>query len=70
HGLAPDAQVARTHRRIEPLWSKLAGGCHLTRDIPALLGQGGFRIEDLTSWYLPGTPHFAGYTYRGAAVAA
>ena len=70
HGLAPDAQVARTQRRIEPLWSRLAGGCHLTRDIPALLGQGGFRIEDLTSWYLPRTPQFAGYTYRGAAVAA
>jgi len=70
HGLAPDAKVSNTQRRIEPLWSRIAGGCHLTRDIPALLGQGGFRIEDLTSWYLPSTPPFAGYTYRGAAVAA
>jgi len=70
HGLAPDAEIARAQRRIEPLWSKLAGGCHLTRDIPALLAAGGFRIEDLTAWYLPKTPQFAGYTYRGEAFAA
>jgi ubiquinone/menaquinone biosynthesis C-methylase UbiE len=70
HGLAPDAEIARSQRRIEALWSKIAGGCHLTRDVPALLASGGFRVEDLTGWYLPKTPRFAGYTYRGEAVAA
>lgn len=69
HGLAPDADVAASQERIEPLWKRLAGGCHLTRDIPALLSAGGFKIADLTSWYLPKTPRFAGYTYRGVAYA-
>lgn len=42
HGLAPDAAVQRWQRWLEPLWSKLAGGCRLTRDVPALLGAAGF----------------------------
>ena len=32
HGLAPDEGVAKWQRRIEPVWKRLAGGCHLTRD--------------------------------------
>src|SRR4030095_9570222 len=31
HGLAPDPGVARWQRRIEPVWKRVAGGCHLTR---------------------------------------
>src|SRR5579875_2339839 len=42
HGLAPDAEVVRWQRRMEPLWGRAFDGCHLTRDLPALLGQGGF----------------------------
>ena len=34
HGHAPDAKVARTQARLEPLNKRLAGGCHLTRRIP------------------------------------
>ena len=67
HGIAPDEKVARTQRNIEPAWKRLAGGCHLTRDIPAMLRAGGFAIDELTAWYLPKTPQFAGYTYRGVA---
>ena len=37
HGRAPDAGVARWQDRLQPLWGRLAGGCHLNRDIPALL---------------------------------
>jgi ubiquinone/menaquinone biosynthesis C-methylase UbiE len=54
HGAAPDASVRRWQRRITPAWRRLAGGCHLDRDIPALLGAGGFRIEEERSMYLPG----------------
>lgn len=42
HGLAPDQGVARWQRRLEPVWSAVAGGCHLTRDVPALLRDAGF----------------------------
>ena len=68
HGLAPDANVQRWQKRLEPLWGKLAGGCHLTRDIPLLLREAHFRCDDLQSGYLPHAPRFAGYLYAGSAI--
>jgi SAM-dependent methyltransferase len=70
HGVAPDASVARTQARLQPLWKKLAGGCHLNRDIPALLREGGFEVREMEAGYLPRAPRFAAYVYRGEAVAA
>ncbi|MCU0929931.1 MAG: class I SAM-dependent methyltransferase [Burkholderiaceae bacterium] len=65
HGLAPDAGVAAWQRRLNPLWSPLAGGCRLDRDIPALLREAGFDV-DVQSRYLPG-PRFVSYHYWGEA---
>ena len=67
HGLAPDSRVRRWQRRLTPLWKTLAGGCHLDRDIPALIVAAGFRIDNLDKKYLPRVPRFAGYGYRGIA---
>ena len=69
HGLAPDASVRRWQARLTPVWSKLAGGCHLDRDIPGLLREAGFRSADLQQMYLPG-PRVLAYNYWGTAVAA
>jgi len=54
HGLAPDESVRKVQRRIEPFWKPIAGGCHLTRDIPMLLSEAGFDVSDHESMYLPG----------------
>lgn len=54
HGRAPDARVRLWQERLTPFWKPLAGGCHLNRDIPALLQAGGFHIRELHSGYLPG----------------
>lgn len=54
HGLAPDDDVVRWQHRLEPLQRRVAGGCHLTRDVAALLVGAGFTVEDLERWYLPG----------------
>jgi len=54
HGRAPDANVRKWQDRITPIWKRLAGGCHLNRDIPALIEQGGFRIAAMEIMYLPG----------------
>ncbi|MDO9322948.1 MAG: class I SAM-dependent methyltransferase [Pseudomonas sp.] len=54
HGLAPDLPVVRWQNRLTPIWKPLAGGCHLNRDIPALICAGGFQIEQLDSRYLKG----------------
>ncbi len=54
HGKAPDASVRRWQDRIDPLWHRLGGGCHLNRDIPGLIERGGFEIVGMESMYIPG----------------
>jgi SAM-dependent methyltransferase len=66
HGLAPDAPVVRWQNRLTPYWKPLAGGCHLNRDIPALIGAGGFSIAQLHTGYLKG-PRPMTFVYRGWA---
>ncbi|MGJ8669161.1 MAG: class I SAM-dependent methyltransferase [Oceanococcus sp.] len=68
HGLAPDANVQRWQERINPVWKRMAGGCHLNRDIPHLLRESGFQAESLDSLYLPG-PRPMSYHYWGVAKA-
>ena len=68
HGAAPDDGVFKWQTRIEPVWKLVGGGCHLTRDIPALLRQGGFEIEAMEEAYIPGTLKIAAYDYWGSAV--
>ena len=69
HGLAPDEGLARWQNRIEPLWKRLAGGCHLTRSAPTLLEQSGFQVAEQSAAYAPGIPRLAGYVTRGVATA-
>jgi sirohydrochlorin ferrochelatase len=54
--------------RLEPLNKRLAGGCHLTRDIPAFLTRAGFDVDQLDTYYVKGEPKPMGYTYEGRAV--
>ena len=68
HGRAPDPGVRRWQDRLDGLWSTIAGGCRLNRDIPALLAEGGFSVDELKTLYLPGTPRVAGYNYWGVAL--
>lgn len=67
HGLAPDKNIAKWQKRINPLWSKIAGGCNLNRDIPNLISSSGFKISNMEEMYLPSTPKFAGYNFWGVA---
>lgn len=70
HGLAPDPGVRKWQNRINPIWSKLAGGCNLNRDIPSLIESGGFAVRELSQIYIPGTPKVAAYNYWGEAQSA
>jgi ubiquinone/menaquinone biosynthesis C-methylase UbiE len=67
HGLAPDKKVANWQKRINPVWTKIAGGCNLDRDIPNLITSSGLKIDNMEEMYLPSTPKFAGYNYWGVA---
>ena len=67
HGEAPDRHIQQWQHRIQPAWKTLTGGCHLTRAPDRLLGDAGFRVEQLTKGYVDG-PKFAAFMYRGVAV--
>ena len=68
HGLAPDPEVAKWQRRIEPLWKRVAGGCHLTRPVTAAIVAAGFTVTRQDSMYLPRAPRVAGWSEWGEAV--
>ena len=65
HGRAPDASLAQWQQRIEPLWKPLAGGCHLTRDVPLLLRDAGLNAQ-VEQGYIGG-PRVLTYHYWGQA---
>ncbi|NDZ93648.1 methyltransferase domain-containing protein [Streptomyces sp. SID6673] len=56
HGNAPDAAVRRWQHRLEPIQRRVAGGCHLTRDIPGALADAGLTVTAIDRFYQPGTP--------------
>ena len=67
HGLAPDPAVARWQRRVEPVWKRLAGGCHLTRPVAGTIRAAGLSIDRLDSMYLPKAPRMLGWNEWGEA---
>jgi SAM-dependent methyltransferase len=68
HGLSPDARVRRWQERSEPLFHWAFEGCHVTRDIPCLIQQGGFKIEQMDTGYLAPFPKSGSYCFWGVAV--
>lgn len=68
HGKSPDAGIHRWQERLTPAWRKIAGNCHIGRDIPSLLKQGGFSDPEMQQGYIPG-PKVLCYNYWGSAVA-
>jgi SAM-dependent methyltransferase len=67
HGLAPEVGIARWQRRLEPLWKRLAGGCHLTRPVSASIAAAGFDLVEQQAGYLPGAPRVMGWSEWGVA---
>jgi ubiquinone/menaquinone biosynthesis C-methylase UbiE len=67
HGKAPDADVQKWQRRIEPLWKRMAGNCHMTRDITAAYQRAGFTIAHSDQGYMPKSPRFASWIEWGEA---
>jgi ubiquinone/menaquinone biosynthesis C-methylase UbiE len=70
HGRSPDDGVRRWQDRLNGIQQRMAGGCNLNRDIPAILTAGGMRVTDLDTYYGKGEPKPYGYLYEGRAVPA
>lgn len=69
HGLSPDPGVRRWQDALTPLWSRIAGNCHLNRKVDALVSEAGLRLTKLHLGYARG-PRPMTYMYSGSAVAA
>ncbi len=67
HGKAPDKAVEKWQNFVNPLWKKLGGGCNLNRDIPDLILQNGFKIQQMDTMYIPGWKP-ASFNFWGRAV--
>jgi ubiquinone/menaquinone biosynthesis C-methylase UbiE len=67
-GLSPDPKVQRWQKPLEPIFHWMFQGLYLTRDIPALLEQGGFQIEQMEIGYLAQFPKSLSYCWWGTAI--
>ena len=67
HGAAPDAGVAKWQRRIEPIWKRIGGNCHLTRPISNAYAKAGFSVDRQAASYMPKTPRPFGWVEYGVA---
>lgn len=68
HSLSPSERTARAQRRLQPYWGPVAGGCHLDRDLPALIAAAGFTVEiDRGDHVVPGPLRPWGWFVRGTA---
>jgi len=68
HGRAPDAGPQRWQRWLTPMWSRASGGCHLDRDVGAMLREAGFVTREGSEGYTQG-PRWLSYTFQGIASA-
>ena len=66
HGKSPDQNIRKLQKTLNPLWSRIAGGCQLNREIVDLYESSGFKFKSMERGYLEG-PKFATYNYRGVA---
>jgi len=68
HGLSHEPAVARWQRRLTPVQRFVADGCHLDRDVAALLTASRLEITTEERFYAAKSPKIAGYLYRIEAV--
>ena len=67
HGRAPDPGVARWQDRLDGVWGRFSGGCHINRDVRSLLEHGGFDVTGAQTAYLTRTPRVIGFHCWGSA---
>ena len=67
HGQSPEPPIQVWQHRLEPIWKRLAGGCHLSRPITALIEAAGFKISDAQSGYIRKMPKVAAWIELGSA---
>lgn len=64
---APGSRRRVWQRRVEPLWSRVASGCHLTRETDRSIEHAGFTFETLTKESMRKAMPLVRPTVRGVA---
>ena len=59
HTISPRPRVAAAERAVQPLWGRIAGGCHVDRDIPGELERAAYTLCDRhdRGWFVSGVAH-------------
>ena len=68
HGRSPDQHIARKQERIDPLWSRVFGNCHLARPVTPAIERAGFAASPVGQRYLKEKPSIAGWMEWGVAM--
>ncbi len=68
HGLSTDPRIRRWQQRLNGVQKIIAAGCHLNRNIKALVAAQSFELVELEEFQMAGDPKTHGYTYQGIAV--
>jgi ubiquinone/menaquinone biosynthesis C-methylase UbiE len=66
HGRSPNNKVAGWQDRLTPIQRRVAGGCHLNRQIDQLVRNSGLALTQLENYYANGPRPF-GYMFEGIA---
>jgi ubiquinone/menaquinone biosynthesis C-methylase UbiE len=67
HGRAPEPSVARWQDRLDPLWLRFSGGCHLQPQDRRSACRSGLSAHRLKTGYIAG-PRIMTFLYEGAAL--
>lgn len=62
-----NARVRRWQERVEPLWKRIAGNCHLTRRTEPAIGAAGLEIQRVEREGIPKVMALGRPSVRGAA---
>lgn len=66
HGLSDEPGIQKWQNRLNPLQKRIAGGCHINRDMGQLIRQQFDQVE-VEAAYAKQVPKVAGYFYKGVA---
>ena len=67
HGRHPSARVSRWQDRLDGMWGRIFDGCHINRDIGAIVRHAGFEVIEVVHPALPRVPSIAGFCFLGRA---
>lgn len=67
HVRSAERQTARWQKRLQPLWRRCCGNCHLTRETLEIIKQNGLNLEGVSEEEISGAPTIVRRTFRGRA---